>query len=266
MRKATLVAALAAFVGFSGAALADGMYSKPAVSYKDAPIVVSGPVWSGFYVGVGVGAGAVVHDLNVDARGYDYDYDYGGETVALDVGYGGSSSNLLSFDGIGGEGAFGTLQAGYDRQLGDRIVVGAFADYDFSSIETEIELLGQGTDIELEDMWSIGLRLGYLVNPNTLLYGLLAYTEASFDAGKLDGFVDIDNFSGYSVGAGLETHLRDGWFLKGEYRFTQLDSEKIFEIGEEGFGIDADLEPSIHTARVVLTYKLGHHGHHSPMK
>jgi outer membrane immunogenic protein len=264
MRKATIVAALAAVVGFSGAALADGMYSKPAVSYKDAPIVVSGPVWSGFYVGVGVGAGSVVHDLDVDVRGlregYDDDYD---DVVPLGLGGGfGGGGNLLSFDGIGGEGAFGTLQAGYDRQVGDRIVVGAFIDYDFSNVETEIEVFGSRFDIELEDMWSIGLRLGYLVNPNTLLYGLLAYTEASFDAGDLGRLVDIDDFSGYSVGAGLETHLRDGWFLKGEYRFTQLDSEELFDIGF----IDADLEPSIHTARIVLTYKLGHHGHHSPMK
>lgn len=268
MRKATCAAACAAFLSLAGAAHAADL--SEGVSYKDtrAPIVVSGTVWTGFYVGAGIGAGAVVHDLDVDSD------DYYSDISALALDGGGDS---FSFDGIGGEGIFGTIQAGYDRQIGSRIVLGAFIDYDFSNIETEIKAFGESADIELDDMWSVGVRLGYLLNEKTMLYGLLAYTEASFDAGKLDEIVDIDDFSGYSVGVGLETNLHGGWFLKGEYRFTQLDSESLLKDYDNievvrvaeccNYGdVDADLEPSIHTARIVLTYKFGRDGYHEPLK
>ena len=46
----------------------------------------------------------------------------------------------FGFDGIGGEGVFGTLSAGLDYQINNRWVIGAFFDYDFSSIDTTINL------------------------------------------------------------------------------------------------------------------------------
>ena len=63
----------------------------------------------GFYVGGGVGTGAVVHDLSVR---------FGG-------------TNVLDFDGIGGQGWFGTLTIGYDHQIMPNVSSGAFFDYDF---------------------------------------------------------------------------------------------------------------------------------------
>jgi outer membrane immunogenic protein len=246
MRKASLIAAFAAAVGMGGSAHAADLYGG---SYKDpAPIEVSAPVWTGFYVGAGIGAGAAVNDLDANLAGV--------------IG-----ANL---DGIGGEGAFGTVQVGYDRQIDRRFVIGAFFDYDFSDISTDasISILGQkaGMDIDVDHMWSIGGRLGYLLNESTMVYALLAYTEASFDAPSFGGVLDIDDFQGYSVGGGLETQLHDNWFLKAEYRFTQLDSENVLGRGLRGFA-DVDLEPSIHTARAVLTYKFDPFGrYHDPLK
>ena len=217
-----------------------------------------------------------------------------------------------NFDGIGGEGIFGTLQAGYDWHVKPRVVFGLFGDFDFSAISTEFDfdagingdnfLSGSG-ELDMNWMWTIGARLGFLATPDTLVYLLAGYTQADFDDPSFsasmneeyarrhfkgheeiltsfnvggdglsfdDPTVDLDTFSGFTVGVGMETRLDHNWGLKLEYRFTQLQAEEVFSwTGEfpsacdecrsyaehNEVGITADLEPSIHTGRVALTYR-----------
>jgi outer membrane immunogenic protein len=219
----------------------------------------------------------------------------------------------LNFDGIGGEGVFGTIQAGYDWHVKPRVVFGLFGDFDFSAISTEFDfdagidgnnfLSGSG-ELDMNWMWTLGARLGFLATPDTLVYLLAGYTQADFDdpsfsasmnpeyaegyfngnKGMLasvrvggegpsfdDPNVDLDTFSGFTVGVGMETRLDHNWGLKLEYRFTQLQAEEVFSLSggwESGcnspcsdfnqVGVSADLEPSIHTGRVVLTYRFNH--------
>ncbi len=236
MRK-VLIAASAAFLSVSTTAYAADIHGGS--STKDAPIVYDAPkTWTGIYIGAGIGAGAVVHDLSINVFNREDDLE------------------LLGFDGIGGEGALGTVQIGYDRQLGSNFVIGVFADYDFSAINTEVDILDREfqADIDLDNLWSVGARFGWLATPDTLWYALVAYTNAELDFSDLGlGDVDID---GWTVGLGVETRLTENWSIKGEYRFTQLDDETVFGISSEGFGIEADVEPSIHTGRVVLSYRI----------
>lgn len=236
MRKIVLAAALAASFGLSGAAMADGMPSRAPKYIAPEPVATT---WTGFYVGVGFGAGALNHDIKANIDGFE----------------------LAEVDGLGGEGVFGTVTVGYDHQFG-RFVGGIFFDYDFSNIGSTIRVAELGSaDIDLNNMWSIGGRLGYLVTPNTLLYGLVAYTQANFD---FPSGLKNDTFSGVSVGGGLETQLGGNWFLKGEYRFTSLDKETIFD---DGYGFRVTDEPDIHTARLVLSYKFNAlDGGYAPLK
>ena len=53
----------------------------------------------------------------------------------------------------------------------------------------------------------------------------------------------------------METFLRQNWTLKLEYRFSQFGEETILD----SHHISADLEPSMHTARLILSYRFGHH-------
>jgi outer membrane immunogenic protein len=211
-----MVVGFALALGLSaGTAVADGMDRKGGAACCAAN-------WTGLYIGAGVGAGAVVHAL-----------DFGGGT----------------FDGVGGEGIFGTVIVGYDRQVDSRFVLGIFADYDFSAITTDLVFV----DANHLHSWAVGARAGFLTSPTTLWYGTAGYTEAKFE---LDG-IGSQDFRGYFVGAGVESQLGSGWSLRGEYRFTQFDSEDI--------GID--VEPSMHTARLSLTYKFGSRGDvHRPLK
>lgn len=208
-------------------AAADGLPSKGSV--RAAP-VAAGPNWNGFYVGVGIGAGAVVHDVSVS--------DY-------------SNRNVFTFDGIGGEGVFGVLTVGYDRVLRPGWVGGVFADYDFgSSISSDVSFFGGSASIDQNHSWAIGARLGFLTSPGTLVYGNVGYTQTDLDVFTLGS----ETFNGYFAGAGIETFLRDNWTLKLEYRFSQFDEETVLDFE----GVKVDLEPSTHTARLVLSYKFGH--------
>jgi outer membrane immunogenic protein len=240
--KRLVLGVAAALVLTAGQAAADGLPSKGRVKAPEAAT----PSWSGFYVGAGVGAGAVVHDLTVTQEDYCDDH-----CPALSAP---SYGNSFNFDGIGGEGIFGTLTIGYDHVIRPGWVGGIFADYDFSSISTDISFNGQGLSLDHNSSWSVGGRLGFLANPATLLYGAAGYTQAEFDFGPLGS----PTFSGYFLGAGVETFLRQNWTLKLEYRFTQFDAESLGE-GHEGGYTRVDLEPSMHTARLVLSYKLPHH-------
>ncbi len=241
MRRLSFALASAAMLAaFAGAAYAGGS-KKMDTSHHYEPR----SNWSGFYIGAGVGAGAVVHDLNISA-------------------FGGS----IDFDGIGGEGAFGTLVAGYDHQMSSHFVVGIFGEYSFSDISTDLNITGLGSiSLKQDSTWSIGGRAGFLTNPGTLVYGTVGYSHTEFDDLSFTGLgsLSIPSFSGWFVGGGIETKLTSNLSLRAEYRFTQYDSESVFSI--PGL-IDVSLEPSVHTGQVVLSYKFNFdHGRMAqPMK
>lgn len=92
-------------------------------------------------------------------------------------------------------GLVGNVRLGYDQAMG-RFLLGAFAEYGFSGLD--------GKDGE----WSIGGRAGLIVAPRTLLYGLVAYTQADWE--------DVD-FSGVTAGAGIEFAAASNLFLGLEY-------------------------------------------------
>ena len=94
------------------------------------------------------------------------------------------------------------------------------------------------------------------MNPNTLVYGLGGYTEAHFDMPLgLNG-----DFTGWTAGAGIETNLGGSLFLKGEYRFTQLDEKTLasgsLKVERSTLNYKVTDQPDIQTGRLVLTYKL----------
>jgi outer membrane immunogenic protein len=204
MKQLILGVAAALMLG-AGQAAADGLPSRGVVRGPDD--VVATPAWNGFYIGIGIGAGAqTVNGVLPDA-----DTDFGGQ------------------------GVFGSVVLGYDRVLRPGWVAGVFADYDFSGISGD---LGGGDSLDHNFSWSVGARLGHLVNPATLVYGTAGYTQAEFELNN-----DAQTFDGYFVGAGIETFLRDNWTLKLEYRFSDYT------------GNDVDADASLHTARAVLTYR-----------
>lgn len=190
--------------------------------------------WTGFYVGGALGAGAVVHQLN---------------SSLIPGGF--------EFNGLGGEGVFGELGAGYDHDFGSW-VAGVMVDGRYSGISTDLDtgLIGLGTfSVDTDYGFDILARAGMKLNEATLAYALAGYSWQHFeiDASSV-GFTHDWDSSGFSVGGGLETAVNDNVSVNLEYRYSQFDSEDFSSL----FGAPSgtlEVEPSFHTVRVGAKYK-----------
>src|SRR5262245_8709689 len=195
--KRLILGVAAALLLTAGQAAADGLPSR---GHARAPDV--GPNWNGFFIGVGVGASSAITDVSL----------LGG---------------LVEFEGIGGEGIFGTVSVGYDRVIAPGWVAGVFADYDFGGASSDLSIVGKNlASLNQINTWAIGARLGMLANPGTLIYGTVGYTQTELELSFLGGLASLDQtYRGYFLGAGIETFLRQNWTAKLEYRFSQYGDE-----------------------------------------
>ena len=235
VRAVTSVASGLIFALMSSTAYADGM-----VSLKDTPVAVA-PTWAGPYFGMSIG------------------YGHNDSTNNYNDSDGLSSSVDESADG-------GLVSAiwGVDCMLRDRVVVGAFVDFDWSDIN-------RGHDdnaMTIDKSFQIGGRLGYLVTERTMLFASAGYSRAHLDN---EGWWDIlangvgpnlpgeDSkwFNGYFLGLGLESRIGGNFFLRGEARYANYGSETT-NAGNFGPTEYHDAEdPEIWTGRLGITYKLG---------
>jgi outer membrane immunogenic protein len=181
-------------------------------------------------------------------KGPDYSAapNWNGFSVGLGVGASAAVTEIPGIDGIGGEGVFGTVALGYDRVLRPGFVAGVFADFDFGGAQTDI---GPGS-LDQNHSWAIGARLGVLTSASTLIYGTAGYTQTEFELSG-PGISVSKTFGGYFLGGGVETFLRSNLTAKLEYRFSQYDGEELAP--------GADLEPSTHSVRAVVSFKFGDH-------
>ncbi|CDX20487.1 Outer membrane protein-like protein [Mesorhizobium plurifarium] len=216
--KSVLLGAVSAVALMSAAHAADVVQEQAAPGFN----------WSGVYVGFGVGAGATVHQISVPG---------------------------VSFNGIGGNGVFGELSAGYDFMVSERFLLGGFIDAHYGNIGPSLSASGF-IDADLQNVYGfdVGLRAGYLLNPNTLGYVLGGYGWQHF---KLDGSIGGDGFSftqnrsGYVLGVGMETVLRGNWTLKTEYRYANYGDKSVLDLG----GASLNIEPSTHTFLIGANYR-----------
>lgn len=168
----------------------------------------------------------------------------------------------IALDGLGTDGAEVGGLVGCDLQVGDKFVIGAFADYVFRDQEWSISATDGVDSLKLStpfgDQWSIGGRAGYLATPTTLVYGLVAYTEAeggdiSLDANGTNlGSLPIGDLKGWSVGGGMETMLAKNVSASLEYRYTMFDTRTI----DLGFAA-VDLDTDTHSVRAAVAFRFG---------
>jgi outer membrane immunogenic protein len=248
--KKLIVGVAAALSLMTSNAVADGPYRRPpptiaAPAYEPPPLS-----WTGFYIGAGVGAGAVVTDISVHDRIFD--------------------ERLFDF-GAGADGALGTVIIGYDWQVGPTTVFGVFADFDFFNFSHNHRVFdgpfGEFRDShDVDNVWAVGARLGWLSSPSTLWYVTGGYTQVDIDhSPRFEDLVGVDGITvdrdrtlrGFFVGAGVDTRLAaSNWFLRLEYRFSDFENGRVRirdDVGDVDMHIDADT--NAHTARLTLTYK-----------
>lgn len=276
MKKwATLLAGAGALALSAGA-------SQAADLYTPAPAPVAS--WTGFWIGAGIGGQFAIGDASAEADWYQ-----SGIPTVVDQ-YPDARGN------VGIEGFFGTVGAGYDFQVGDTFVMGVFGDYSFAKKKSggiygdsntivdigEDEFYGRSevsADFSVGDSWFVGGRLGYLVTPETLVYGLVGYTQAEIHGDYYteayenayiegDGWADWQNKDwkgGLTLGAGIEAMFSNNISAKLEYRYTNLGGFGMFDGGdgdcncenEQNYAIDdsdASYDPHLHSIRATVSY------------
>ena len=170
----------------------------------------------------------------------------------------GASRKVLGVDGVNSSGIVGGGQLGYDQQVG-RFVVGVFGSYDLASMDTEVSAVGTNiTAIEKGDEWSLGVRGGILLGQRTFAYVLAAYTETEYTfagIGKAGSDKDV-NFSGITVGAGLEHALTQNVFLGIEGTHTFYDSESLVDAYDSPSNPGVRRQDEIGETKVMGTLKI----------
>lgn len=289
MRRAILsIVGALLFAGPATAADIDRTYT-PENAYQQTPTKI---VWNGFYIGGSIGYGNANHDLSVRDYFKDYCGDIGEEdqfgfedgfkdisnrakylvdgvltcaTPEAKDGYNsvvvtGDSREVANLDGLNSAGLVGDVRLGYDQQLGSRFVLGVFGTYGFSDMKADGEVVGVGSfDLERGDDWSIGARGGVLVNERTLLYILAAYTETEYDLNVTVGpenFAKTTDFSGVTVGGGIEFALNEGVFLGIEGSHAFYDDENIFDVYDPAKNQGLVVNDDLGETKVMATVKL----------
>jgi outer membrane immunogenic protein len=246
----------------------------PTYKAPPAPTMAVAPYsWTGFYLGAGGGAAF----MNVRSSSDSFINDFNNGVAAR----GGERSDLGKF------GAFGTIEAGADYQMG-QFVVGAFTDFDLRSLRassksraaTYCNNFNNGCNAsathsvwyKVNNGWDAGVRLGYLVTDRNLLYALGGYTGANVSSGaRLDLYSNNGNYhrwvyssqsswkSGYLLGAGWQTAITDHISLKTEYRYEDYGkANSLYTYGANpafSGGARQSGDVTVQSIRVVLDYK-----------
>jgi outer membrane immunogenic protein len=210
------------------------------------PAAVAVFSWTGCYVGAGGGYGMFNQRTQSFGNGVP-------NSVAIDNG---------------GRGWFGTVQVGCDYQVAPSIVVGAFADYDFSGIKGSMgwPFAPQVGSEALRSSWAAGGRIGWLPSQRLLVFASGGYTEARFgqinfvftNGAPSNFLIQKHTYTGWFVGSGYEYAL--GWlpglFWKTEYRFADYGTDRLqMFFGAVPTTDTMDSRKYVHTVRSELVWR-----------
>jgi outer membrane immunogenic protein len=203
--------------------------------------------WTGIYADAGVGYGL-----------------WSANTITLLPGT--SVCALCLNQRQGGRGVTGTIGAGFDYQLTQHVVLGAFGDFDPSSLKGTIQDQGPynvGT-ISEDWAWAAGARLGWLVTPQILSYVNAGFKQARFGGTQMvkayDGSPSGTSTPGFTtdgwfLGGGVEAMFAPGWFLRGEYRYDTYGAQVLADASPTIRDDDIRFHPQAETATLGLVYK-----------
>jgi len=120
---------------------------------------------------------------------------------------------------------------GFDGQIGEKIVVGPEVSYWQSRAENVTNPLGGTYAQKSFREIGAGIRAGYLVQPNVLVYGIGGYVSdkqrAAFtgpnNSGTAGAFYNVGKTSGYQLGVGTEYSLNDTVYVGAGYRYSNYN-------------------------------------------
>ena len=212
-------------------------------------------------------APAKAADMTLKAPAYRAVYDWTGFYLGGHVGYGdgslGPGTNPLPEQGVffpptitGGIGGF---QAGYNRQLPNRMVLGVEADATFTGPLDQPRLTPSPFNATIDYTGTLRGRVGYAFGTwMPYLTGGFAWGHSHIRINDADGNSVSDPgqyHTGWTVGAGAEFAVGGNWSTKLEYDYIDL-AHRMYDLGDfalPGVGVDS----RIHLIKFGLNYHFG---------
>lgn len=213
-------AASGALISGAPAALAGG-FVAPSVEVEPvvaAPVATTGD-WAGAYVGGSIG------------------YSFGGDDT---VGFNATDDDGFGLGNVDVKGATAGVRAGYRLQRGNW-VFGPELAVEGGSVDASDTVALDGdpvrVDSSVKNIVSLLLKTGYVVDPQTLVYGTLGAARGSFDYTLSDG--DTSETQGYRqtgavFGLGAERALSARTSVFAEYQFRNFGSTRLTYDTEAG--------------------------------
>lgn len=227
--------------------------------------------WQGFYAGISAGTQEQKSQWHQDGKFVD------------PFSLASSSNGPQAKNDSKSSDAYVGLYGGYNWMIGSRWVAGVELSGGYANNQSEknkisfLNFFGNvesDTYVRVRSDWDAKLRgrLGFLVTPNTLLYGTGGLAATRMKASTLcpsDGIVctpagpdrkqnESDTLLGWTAGVGLETSLTDSLVARAEYQYTDYQQASFWatdaEIGQQ-FGIHNKVDLSSQTVTVGLAYR-----------
>lgn len=226
------LSALAAAAGLFGAQAAVAGGYVPSV-VDPVPVVAEpvtvAPTWQGAYGGVTLG-----YAFNGDDR------------VGLWNG-----DDLLVEDAGNVEisGVTGGIRAGYRWQR-NNLVIGPELSFEGGSVDDSFTFNGVEYESKLKNKATLRLKTGYLVQPNTLAYGIVGYSRGSFEFSEAGDSTSYDA-NGYVVGVGVERLVTERVSVTGEIEHNGFGAEWV----ELDSGLRTKASPEHTNVKLGLNFK-----------
>lgn len=126
-------------------------------------------------------------------------------------------SDDVTLSGVGKQSISGALGASYGFALSSTSVLLLGGTYDLSNAKF-LEISGGGDSVtgKIKQRWSLFVAPGFVVSPQTLLYGKLSYASGKATLGASGAGIDLESsserFRGVGYGAGIRTQINRNLF------------------------------------------------------
>lgn len=142
---------------------------------------------------------------------------------------------------LAADGVIGRLGMGCDMHF-NRTVLGGYMNYNFGSVGTRVS----DVSIDVDRQWGFGVRAGYMLTENWLMYGTLGlqYGHANFtdSTGSLD-----KSMKGVRFGLGSEYKIAAPMWLRLEADGTRYEKINVGEL--------VTVNPTVYTATASVVFK-----------
>jgi len=218
-------------------------------------------------VGPAAAADLSSNALTLKAEAASIVYDWAGFYIGGHFGYGGGSlgpaANPLPLQGVvfphSVTGLLGGYQVGYNRRIGDHLVIGVEADATFPSPLDQAAFARTPPvpfNTTVDYVGTVRGRVGYAFDRwLPYLTGGFAWGHTHADISDGGEAVVGHDHVGWTAGLGLEFAVSGNWTAKAEYDYVAL-ARQNYDLG--GFGLPGvAVDPKLHLVKFGLNYQFG---------